>query len=438
MRRIPSKIVKFVRKMLRGRVTTLKFDGYTSEPIRIDNGIGQGDLLSMGLYQYYNADLIEVPKDLGETAMAYVDDSVMIAIVDSFPEAHRKLLNMMTREGGVTEWSSLHNSPLEYSKLALVDFAHSRSSKRRTLLCLPQITVQPTESTKYLEVIFNQNLSWKQQHTHAVGKGTKWAMQIRRVVKPSWGLTPGNARRLYISVAIPRTLYAIDVWCTPPYANRQQQRGTVGITGKVASVQRAGMLAITGGLHTSPTDALDAVAYLMPIPLLVDKACHQAAIHLATLPKSHPLHRIANHKTSGKIKRHRSPINSLLAAYRFDPKKIEKIPATARDPTLQGELPFVTSIADSREDSIKEAKSTREKVQVYTDGSALNGKVGAATILTREGKPPCALHLTLGPKSEHTVHEAELVGILLSMHLISTERHGSTTFVLGVDNQAVQ
>ena len=98
---IPSKIIKFICKMLQGRVTTLKFDGYTSEPINIDNGIGQGDPLSMGLYQYYNADLIEVLKDLGESAMAYMDDSVMIAVADSFPEAHRKLLSMMTREGGV-------------------------------------------------------------------------------------------------------------------------------------------------------------------------------------------------------------------------------------------------------------------------------------------------------------------------------------------------
>ena len=45
------------------------------------------------------------------------------------------------------------------------------------------------------------------------------------------------------------------------------------------------------------------------------------------------------------------------------------------------------------------------------------------------------LHLTLGPKSEHTVHKAELVGILLRMHLISVESHRNTTFAMGVDNQ---
>jgi len=31
--------------MLRDRVTTLKFDGYASDAVQIDNGIGQGDPL---------------------------------------------------------------------------------------------------------------------------------------------------------------------------------------------------------------------------------------------------------------------------------------------------------------------------------------------------------------------------------------------------------
>ena len=433
---VPSKIVKFIRKMLWGRVTTLKFNGYMSEPINIDNSIGQGDPLSMVMYQYYNADLVDIPSEKGESAMAYVDNSVIIVIADSFPKVHEKLHSMMTREGGVAEWSSLHNSPLKYSKLVLVDFAHSQSSKKRTPLRLPQIVVQPTESTKYLGVVFDQNLNWKEQHACAVRKGTSWAMQIRRLARPTWGLSPGNARRLYISIAIPRIIYAIDVWCGLPYANGQWQRGTARVIRKITSTQRAGALAITGGLRTSPTDALNAAAYLLPVPLLAYKACHRAALRLAALPKDHLLYGTANKKITGKIKQHKSPLNSLLAAYRFNPKKVEKTLVAARDPTLQGELPFGISIAGSREDSIKEAEEASEEVQVFTDGSALNSKVGAAAILTRVGKPLRALHLTLGSESEHTVHKAELAGILLGMHLISTERHSSTTFAMGVDNQA--
>jgi hypothetical protein len=84
--------------MLQERVTALRFDGYTLVPIHIDNGIGQGDPLSMMLYQYYNADLLDIPKVDGELAMAYVDNTIMIATAETFSEAHNKLANMMTRK----------------------------------------------------------------------------------------------------------------------------------------------------------------------------------------------------------------------------------------------------------------------------------------------------------------------------------------------------
>ena len=48
--RVPRRITNSVSKMLTNRVTMLKFNGYMSEPMVIDNSIGQGDLLSMGLY----------------------------------------------------------------------------------------------------------------------------------------------------------------------------------------------------------------------------------------------------------------------------------------------------------------------------------------------------------------------------------------------------
>jgi hypothetical protein len=68
--------------------------------IELNNGIGQGDPLSMALYQFYNADLVEIPsKDKGEYAGAYVDDAITAASAKTFTEAHKMLRDMMTREG---------------------------------------------------------------------------------------------------------------------------------------------------------------------------------------------------------------------------------------------------------------------------------------------------------------------------------------------------
>ena len=55
-RRIPRCYTDFVKKLLTGRETRLRFDDFLSDPIPIDNGVGQGDPISMIVYLFYNTD----------------------------------------------------------------------------------------------------------------------------------------------------------------------------------------------------------------------------------------------------------------------------------------------------------------------------------------------------------------------------------------------
>jgi hypothetical protein len=105
---------------------------------------------------------------------------------------------------------------------------------------------------------------------------------------------------------------------------------------------------------------------------------------------------------------------------------------------MKGKLPFKVSITENGEKSVNKAENMREEMQIYTNSLAINDKVGIAAILMRPGSPLCTLHLHLGPKSKHTVHKMELVGMLLGMQLISTEKHGSIMFTIGVNNQAAR
>ena len=101
--------VKFVDNMLKGRSTQSKFDDHILDYIKIDNGIGQGDSLLMVLYQYYNADLLDVPTSPSEFAAAYIDDAILVATAKTFEETHKMLVNMMTREDGTQKWVKDHN-----------------------------------------------------------------------------------------------------------------------------------------------------------------------------------------------------------------------------------------------------------------------------------------------------------------------------------------
>jgi len=437
-REIPAKYAEFVRSMLENHVTTLKFDGFILDQIPIDNGIGQGDPLSMVLYQFYNADLLDIPRHNGEDAVAYVDDTIMMATDTDFTGAHRKLEDMMCRAEGVGNWSKTHSSPLEYSKLALINFMHRYKDKGNPTLRLPQRTIEPGNSTKYLGVLIDRNLNWKAQQAYAVEKGAKWTAQIRRLTRPTWGITPKYAKRLYISVALPRVLYAADVWCTPTSGEHPGPKavGSAKVTKQIASIQRAGALAITGGLRSSPTDALNASAYLLPATSTINKWCHRAYTRMATLPQEHPLFKPINWKITATTKRHKGPLHNLARTYNLDARKVEKIPSYARNPSKTGILPFQVSIPADKEASVREAANASEEIQVYSDGSAQGGKVGAAAILIRKNRPDRMLHLHLGREAEHTVHEAELVGLLLALHLINTEKSNNTTCMIAVDNQA--
>ena len=190
------------------------------------------------------------------------------------------------------------------------------------------------------------------------------------------------------------------------------------------------------GQSVASTALIVSGAYLLPSPLLIRKWCHRATVRMATLPKEHPLHRPVNWKVTRTTKKHRGPLQILANTLSVDAKRVEKIPTLGWDPAKTGELPFRIRIPADKEASAREAEDATEEIQVFTDGSAQGGKVGAAAILIRKNRPNRSLHLHLGPEAEHTVHEAELVGLLLAMHLIGTERRSATSCCIAIDNQA--
>src|SRR6266481_1154242 len=109
MCRVPERYILFIEQMLMDCRTRLKFNGYVSEWVGVENGIVQGDPLSMILYLFYNADLIaDVKKD--KEKIAYVDDANFYTEACTFHKAYDKLCNMMVREGGGQYWSCCHNS----------------------------------------------------------------------------------------------------------------------------------------------------------------------------------------------------------------------------------------------------------------------------------------------------------------------------------------
>ncbi|TFK16958.1 hypothetical protein FA15DRAFT_605988, partial [Coprinopsis marcescibilis] len=75
------------------------------------------------------------------------------------------------------------------------------------------IKSQPT--ALFLGVTIDNTLRWKEQAIAAAVKGLKWLQQFSQLSRPSRGVSFSHMRHLYLAIAVPRMLYAADVFLTP-------------------------------------------------------------------------------------------------------------------------------------------------------------------------------------------------------------------------------
>ena len=324
---LPSEIVKYTERLLKDRKTKLRFDDFESEWFPITNSIGQGDPLSMILYMIYNSDLVDIAKkEKGELTLAFVDDTALIAVGNSFEEMHQKLMDMLERRGGGYEWSNHHNSRFETNKFALMDFTLNRT-RHRPSMTLRGVVIESTATHKFLGVMLDNELRWKAHAAYAVAKGAAYMMLLKRLSSVSWGTPAKLMRQLYQSVVVPKITYAVAVWLQPSLASTSEERirGSKGIAKKIESAQRTAALAITGAMRTTATDTLNVHANLLPVHLMIQQALFRSSLRLSGLPTSHPLKPHIKWIERKDVKHHRSALHKLIHTLGVYPQQIETV-----------------------------------------------------------------------------------------------------------------
>ena len=447
-RRVPTIYIRLFERMLSDRQTRLRFDDFLSDPIQILNGTTQGCPLSMLLYAFYNAELIEIACGKNELATGFVDDCAFVAVANSLEETHTILKDMMERPNGGLDWSRGHNSQFEISKLAVMDFPRPHKAELSPPLIIDQThpdgtttssTIALTQTYKYLGVIFDPKLTWRAHITKVIASATRWTQQLWRVSKTTGGLSPCRTRQLYNTVAVPAFTYASDIWYIPPYkqAHSQKSSGSVADTKSLQSIQGTASRYITGGIRGTAYDVLEAHANLPPIDLLFRKIQFRAATRICALPSRHPLYEVACRAARRFVKTHRSPLHHLFFTTGLKPQDVETIDPVRRHPNYRPALKTV--ISNNKESALISANENHAESQykVYCDGSGFEGGAGASAVLYKGNRIIKSLRYHLGPLTEHTVYESELIGLMLALHLlIGLTCQLLFTVIIGIDNQA--
>ena len=97
---------------------------------------------------------------------------------------------------------------------------------------------------------------------------------------------------------------------------------------------------------------------------------------------------------------------------------------------------MTTHIASTKMEALEEHRTLTSKTKIYTDGSCTDGKVGAAAVLYVDNRQVSMLRYHLGSAEEHTVFEAEMVGLILATHLLANSNESTLPATILADNQA--
>jgi len=144
-------------------------------------------------------DLLDI-QDLtnGKEVVAFIDDVLMLAWGKTLQDANRKVQLMMERQGGSLEWSHTHQCKFAINKFGVMSFTRRREvNPEKNLLTKPLprypsflqgIKIPAVSTHKFLGVLLDQELCWKNHVNYALQKGIKWVTQYHSLTKPSKGI----------------------------------------------------------------------------------------------------------------------------------------------------------------------------------------------------------------------------------------------------------
>ncbi|CAK5265676.1 unnamed protein product [Mycena citricolor] len=443
---VPKEHTDWMRRRYKGRQAVIAFDGFVSEPFEVKNGLDQGDPHSGISYMIYNAGLAKIPQpEMGEHGVTFVDDETIVTMGKSFRDTHRALRGLIQGPNGIDKWAADHNAIFGPAKYQLLDATRKRVKDtfrtRRTApmprpdFKLGQHMIKSAKSVKLLGIHIDRELRWKEQRAAAVGKGMVWLTTVSRLARPSRGIRPEQIRRLYLATCVPRMLYGADVFLNAS-TSRARRSATRDILPKLRSIQRKAAILITGALSSTPTDTLDAHANLLPVHHLVTKTRHRAIARLATLPMAHPLNKAVTNAGMRYVQKHQTPLHELTNEFDIHAEKMEKISAVRFG--LGWKSRTAIEIRSSKEEAIKGEADDNTRWKVYTDGSGIDGYIGAAAVLYDGDTEMATARKRLGTSEEHTVYEGEGLGLNLAVGLLREHASNGITGQVAIyaDNTA--
>ena len=399
---VPEGMSIWYTNLLKGREVTANLQGVT-KTITPGRGSPQGGILSPLVWNLVMDSLLKDFQSGPVKAVGYADDIIIMAAGNDMKINADSIQLALNK---VIAWGKDKGLVFNPTKTQAIIFDRAKKYK----VSHPSIMMEGQElkfvdQIKYLGMTIQSRLSWT---AHVVGQIKKANMLLNRartVIGREWGLDPERALWVYTAIARPKVTYGSLVWAHS--LNKT-------LVNKLKQMQRKILIAISGALRSTPTEAMEVIAGLTPLDLHIMELAARSRVRTKPLVKDRWDGIDGNQKGPGKVVGHR----------KYWDKFTEGIGKLEGPP--------------QRENSWLEWEFLEEEagLTIYSDGAG-NSQGAGYGFVAFEGNRLC--HSEKGPLGRICPYEAELYAVRAALSwLVSNPHRLKGNVVLYTDSKSVE
>ncbi|XP_063634874.1 uncharacterized protein LOC134805513 [Cydia splendana] len=367
-RKCPGNLQRVLSSYLEGRSIQINYAGEVLEKTQT-RGCVQGSIAGPTLWNVILDPLIRHFTQSNDVhCQAFADDVVLVIAGEKLTE-----LTQITDKAldWVHKWgleNKLNFSPAKTNAMILT---RKHIDKKGIQLKMNGTVIPIVKDFKLLGIQLDDGLTFNNHVTLMCKKLVTFYQRLERAARVTWGLNPSVQKTIYQAVVEPIALYAASVWA--PATEKLE------ICKKLKATQRGFARRICKAYRTVALLPALAVAGLLPLDLRV-----QEAARLYCIKRGSPLLQLPDREYEARV------------PYTNTPHPVDLAPLTFE------------KVEDLSEETV--AKYQIEGLRIFTDGSKIEGKVGAAITAWRNDEEirQCTFRL----ETYCSVFQSELLAIL--------------------------
>lgn len=424
---IAGRMFNWIKSLLSHRTARVKLDGSLSHTVKIREGVPQGGVISPTLFVVFINDITQGLSRHISRAL-HADDFALWNSSESIQTARVRMQDAMNNTSKwATDWCVTINS----LKTVATCFSLS-NTKENIKLTINNQRIPQEDTPTYLGVKLDKRLTWS-PHIQEMGRrATRRLSLMKKLAGTKWGASSNILRQVYTGNVRPVLEYGSAAWATAAKSN----------SSRLTKIQNAGMRLITGGLKTTPINALESTTGLPSLDTRREEKVLIQHEKLQRIP-THPVHQQLQEQTRNRLKR--GSFNHLAKDLMRTHRDILPSTPEEREPLQDAEewnnqpdrvqyvteVPGVTKKGEQPDHMLKtltlemlhENYNATVWTHVYTDGSADAAiKNGGSGVLIRH--PDGRTHSGSLPAGERSSnYRAELTALREAARLINADEH---------------